>query len=268
MEAIEHRIVYKSRKDEYRLYPIGDIHAGTLHCAEHEIKKKVKEIQDDPHAIWIGMGDYAECILPNDKRWDVDVCAKWVERSNIAESQRQWLKELLSPIKDKCVGLLEGNHESSIRRYNYQDIHLDLCRDLEVRPLGFTCYVRFVFCRRLETHGANTFIGAFQHGSGAAQTEGGQIMRLKKFMDSFDADIYGLGHIHSIKTNTIPQLRLSENLKIKQRLKVGAVTGSWRTTYTQGIRADYSERGGMYPTVLGCPVFLIIPDKGILRVIE
>lgn len=265
MEVVEYRKKFRSRADKFTLYPIGDIHCGTIHCAEGKIKAAVKSIADDPFAMWIGMGDYADCIVPHDKRWDVDVVAEWVEKSNVAESQRQWLVKLFKPIADKCVGLLSGNHEESIRLYNSQDIHLDLCRDLDVKNLGYSCFVRFMFERGKGN--VHQFIGVFQHGSGGAQTEGGKIMRLKKFMDSFDADIYGMGHLHDIKTNVIAELYLDDGNHIKQRVRVGAITGSWMRSYSEGMRANYAERKGYTPTVLGCPHYVITPDKRQLKVI-
>ena len=265
MESIEYRVKYRSRKDEFRLWPLGDIHAGSLHCAENEIKRQVQIIKDDPHSVWVGMGDYAELITPKDSRWDTDVIAEWVERSNPAESQRVWVRNLFKPIADKCIGLLSGNHEESIRLHNYQDIHLDLCRDLGVTNLGYSCFVRFKFQRYTGT--VHSFVGVFQHGSGGAQTEGGKIMRLKRLMDSFDADIYAMGHIHDIQIDTIPQITIDDAGKIKQKVRVGAITGSWMKSYTQGIRASYAERKGYPPSVLGCSHFVISPDKETLRVV-
>jgi len=267
MEVKEYRVVYSSRASKFRLFPIGDIHAGTKHCAENDIKRKVTEIKDDPFALWIGMGDYAECITPNDKRWDVKVIADWVEQSNVAESQRKWVKKLFEPIANKCIGLIEGNHEVSIRLNNNQDIYLDLCRDLSVTPLGYSCFIRFFFSRRTNLGDTSTFTGVFQHGSGGAQTEGGQIMRLKKMMDMFDADIYAMGHLHSKKVNTIPLLYLNVGMNIRAKVKVGAITGSWMKSYTEGISPGYAEMKGLYPTVLGCPEFIVVPNKNILQVV-
>jgi len=266
MEYREYSIIYKSRKDQFTIYPIGDIHAGTVHCAESEIKKLVKAIGEDPLALWIGMGDYGDLITPHDPRWDIEVISPWVERSNVAESQRVWLRNLLKPIAPKCIGLLGGNHEDSIRRYNAQDIHLDLCRDLSVPYLGYSCFIRFLFKRVRAEGEVHSFVGVFQHGSGAAQTEGGKIMRLKKLMDSFDADIYAMGHLHDIVTDSLAQLYPDQSGKIKQKIRVGAITGSWMRTYSQGLRPNYAEMRGYYPTMIGCPRFLVSPDKRILKV--
>ncbi len=262
MEAIEYRVFYKSRSNTFKLYPLGDIHAGIKHCREKAIKAKVKEIQEDPLAFWIGMGDYGEFITPADPRWDIGVVADWVEKTNVAESQRKWIVKLFEPIKDKCVGLLCGNHEDSIRLHNCQDVQLDICRDLGVKNLGASCFVRFVFSRNKDMkHDSTMFIGYFKHGSGGPQTDGGKMMALKRGLMGFDADIYAMAHLHDIKVDSQPRLHLSENLKIRQKIKVAAITGSWFLTYMQGEQASYGEKRGFMPTPIGCPIFLIHPNS-------
>ena len=266
METIEHIIPYKSRAEEFHIYPIGDIHAGVKHCDEEAIRNQIKLIKNDTHGYWVGMGDYADLITRFDSRWDIDVMSEWVEKSNIAESQRRWLVELFKPIKSKCLGLLYGNHEESCRLFNSQDIHLNLCRDLEVPNLGFSCFVSLIF-KRLTGKNDSTvssflkIICRFEHGSGAAQSDGGKMNRLKQGMYAFEGDIYGMGHLHDIKIDKMPYLYLGNNKKIRERLKVGAITGSWFRAYRQGIRASYAERKGYRPTPVGCPMFVIKPDK-------
>ena len=267
MEIHSVRILYESRQDIFTIHPLGDIHAGSIFCVEENIKRQVNIIKGDPFALWWGMGDYCEAITPTDKRWDIKAVAPWVEQQNIAESQRQWVRSLFEPIKDKCLGLLIGNHEETIRLRNYQDIQLDLCRDLGVKNLSYSCFLRIYF-ERESSNSVFTVTCHLEHGSGAAQTEGGKMMRLVKGMAAFDADIYAMAHLHDIKTNTIPYLYLSqkEPLKIKQRVKVGAITGSWFKAYMESPYPSYAERHGYTPTVIGCPTFTIIPDKEIIKV--
>lgn len=215
------------------------------------------------------MGDYIEAITPSDPRWDIGVITKWVEQNNVAESQRKWIRNLFEPIKKKCIGLMCGNHEETIRLHNNQDVHLDLCRDLGVENLGYSCFVRLTFERAGgHTTGHITTVDChFEHGSGGAQTEGGKIMRLTKGMMGFDADIYGMGHLHDIKTNTISQLYLNSSGEIKRRVKVGAITGCWFRPYIESPYPSYAERKGYSPTNLGAPIFIIRPDKKQLRVV-
>jgi len=251
------------KSTEFHLYPIGDAHLGIKHCAEDMLRKQVRQIQEDKNALWIGMGDYGEFITQRDPRWDVAVIADWVKRDDIAMSQVDYIVDIFKPIRNKCVGLLEGNHEDAIRVHNDVDVLTRICKGLDVTPLGYSCFVRFVFTR---TGGSNSFIGFFSHGAGWAITKGAKINRLQRLMDAFEADIYAIGHMHDIITDTKPYLTLNQANEIKQAEKVGAVTGSWFKTYAQGVRASYSEKKNYPPTILGCPVFIIVPHKRILRV--
>ncbi len=271
MEAISKEIVYTSRSSIFKIYPLGDIHCGVKHCDEVAIREQIKIIKDDKFALWVGMCDYADAIVPSDSRWDANVISDWVERSNIAESQRKWLLHLFSPIKDKCLGLLTGNHEETIRLRNFQDIQLDLCRDLGVPYLGYSCFIRLCFESRFKggvgKRGTSTeVICHFEHGAGGAQTDGGKMNRLKQGMYSFEGDIYGMAHLHDLKTDKMVYLFCNRSNKIKERLKVGAITGSWFRAYKQGVAPSYAERKGYRPTPVGTVCFLIKPYARIVDV--
>ena len=260
------RIPYRSRKDVFKLYPIGDIHAGTVFCAEDKIRQKVQEIKNEPHALWVGMGDYCEFITPKDKRFDAQVIDEgWVEKDDIANSQAKWMIKLLDPIKDKCIGLLTGNHEISIHQQNNQNVFKQLCDGLKVKALGYSCFYRLNFSRG----GAVTTVTChFEHGSGGAQTEGGKAMRLYKSMSGFEADIYGVGHLHDVKILPITYIGLTDHMEIKAKTKVGALTGCWYRTYADGDNPSYAEQKGYSPTNLGCPVFEITPDKRVISAVH
>jgi hypothetical protein len=259
-KAVEKRIDYKSRGDVYHLYPISDIHAGTVFCAEDEIRKQVKLIKDDPFALWVGLGDYCEWITPKDKRFDSQAIAGWVKKGDIARSQEQWVIDLLSPIKSKCIGLCTGNHEESIRLQFNTDVHKHLCDALEADNLGYSCFIVLKFKR---LHGSvSCFTCHFEHGSGGAQTEGGLTMRLARSIGAFKGNIYGMGHLHTIKIDSIPLLAVTEELKIKSFPRVGAITGCWfRAYYDNNGYPSYAELKGHKPTNIGCPYYDLYPDS-------
>lgn len=267
MEVIEKFITYRQADGEYLLYPLGDIHLGTKHCTESDAQKIITEIKDNPQAFWIGMGDYGEFITPNDKRWDSKSIADWLvgEEDNIAEAQTDRIEKLLTPIADKCIGLIEGNHEEDIRRYLHVDVHKNLCKRLDLTNLYHSTWVRLRFERENSSE-RHMFKCVFTHGSGWAITPGAKMNRLQRFMNAFDARIYGHGHMHDIITHTVPYLDLSDTNIIHQKERVGAVTGCWFRTYSQGVAASYGERKNYPPTSLGCPRFVILPSKGEVRV--
>jgi len=264
---VEEVVIPYSRPDIFYLYPLGDIHGGTIHCAEAEVKAKVEEIRSNPNARWIGLGDYAEWITPHDKRWEPSykAIAPWVEQDNIAETQRRWLVKLFTPIKDKCLGLLYGNHEDSIRIHNNDNVHKNICDDLNVKNLGYSCFLHLVFRRKMSRE-SHLIKCAFTHGTGGARTEGGKINYLKEFMGSFSAQLYGYAHVHTIQIYSPESLTTTENLIIKSKGSIGALTGCWFKTYTQGVIASYGEKKVYKPSRIGCPRFAINPDKGLLGV--
>lgn len=261
MQVYKFREIRCGKGDTVSIYPLGDIHAGTIHCVEEEIREKVREIQSDPLALWIGMGDLGEFITPSDPRWEPSqfAMAKWLEPDNIAEGQRKWLRNLLKPIADKGIGLLTGNHENSFRIHSHNNIHQNLCDDLGLPNLGYTVFVHFTFSRHAARNDTRMYKGVFTHGGGSSITRGGKLNRLEKFMNNFDADFYGYAHMHDIITSSAPQLTTTKNLMIKERKRVGAVTGCWFRSYSQGTLASYGEIKGYSPTTMGCPVFRIRP---------
>ena len=265
MEAIVYRIEHQSRRDLFKLFLLGDIHSGTIYCAEKKIKQQVQVIKDDPFARWIGMGDYADLILPRDPRWEWGIVADWVKPSNIVEDQCRWVEDLFKPIVDKCVGLLGGNHEEQVPKYYSYDFMYNLTQRLGVPYLGYSCFVRFAFARITgASFDVHSFKGHFTHGSGAPQTEGGKRMNLKKSMDDFaDCDIYATAHIHDLLVAEKPYLtiNLADPPRIVDKHRCGAITGSWFETYKQGVRPSYAEKKRYSPTPIGCPVFLIDPSR-------
>ena len=263
-------IPYTRTNSTFKLYALGDIHAGTIHCVEDDIKRKVNEISREKNAYWIGLGDYCEWITPHDKRWDSSqkAIAPWLEPDNIAYKQTKWIKELFNPIRKKCVGLLYGNHEEAIRIHNSDNVQQNICDELEVDNLGFSCFLRLFF-KRANINETHLVKGAFIHGASGAITEGAKLMALMRWMKSMEADIYGYGHVHDYIPKSLSRMTITDRsgkAKIKSAVSIGVTTGSWFRTYTQGIVASYGERKCYPPTEICCAVFTINPNTGAIDV--
>ena len=258
MELIERTLEY-GRKDTFTIYPLGDSHLGQVQAAEDSLKEKIEEIRTTKNAYWLGMGDLVDCILPHDKRWDLGLVAPWVEKQNIAESERQRAKEIFMPIAGKCLGLLDGNHEYNLKLYSHYDMTHNLCNDLKAPYAGYQCFLILTFKRKGSNESHVIKIHAW-HGAGAAQTEGAQLLRLKRLVKEFDASVYFMGHLHSI-THDITDRLAVVNHRIKQRPQIATITGSWLKGYQLKMNASYIERYGYRPSHLGCPRIKIIPDK-------
>jgi hypothetical protein len=264
LQVKEVMIKYR-RSDKFSIYTLGDIHLGTIHCAEHQLKNKINEIKKDPMAYWVGMGDYGDYITPKDKRWSSGDIAPWVKQDDIGESVRERLRELFEPIKDKCIGLLYGNHEVSYSKQNDGKVHEHICKDLKLDNLGYSCFIHFIF-KRIGSTESHLIKGFFTHGNGGARTPGAKLNYLRDVMSSFDANIYGYAHVHDIKVHSPDVLKSTDSLEISAKSKIGALTGCWFRTYTQGKVASYGEVKVYPPSRIGCPKFIICPNQGSISV--
>ena len=253
-----------SYTDEFHLYCIGDIHGGTVHHVNSELLKTIKKVKDDPLAKWIDMGDKIEAITPSDKRWDGGGIADWVSPDNIGVDQSNWYCDQITSIKDKCIGMLEGNHEDSIKRQSHIDVHGNICKALNLDDLSYSCFIKFTFHRNRSTT-IHTLTGFFTHGAGGAITPGSKLQRLARLMDGFDADIVAQGHVHDLLTYVKPYMTLNRENRVKQRVCAGALTGCYFGTYTQDEASSYGERKNYPPTMIGSPVFIYNPETGNLR---
>lgn len=265
MEVVSIQVPYTRPNAEYKIYCIGDIHAGTIHCVEDDVKRKIQEIKSTKNAMWIGMGDMAEFITPSDPRWNGDAIASWVKKDDIGHSQEGWIIDLFTPIKDRCIGLLYGNHEDTIHKHSHQDVAQHICDGLGVKNLGYSTWVHLFF-KRENSNEAHLIKGAFTHGAGHAITEGAKINNLMRFMKSFEADFYGYGHVHDYIPKSFTRLVTNRSGRIKNQVANGATTGCWFRTYTQGTNASYGEMKVYPPSELCCAVFTINPNTDFLDV--
>ncbi len=262
MEVIEVQLTYRhSPIDKIDIYPLGDLHAGAIHCNEKAIKTKVQEIKENPKAYWVGMGDIVDAITKNDKRFDIGGLAKWVKPDNIIESQREFAVDLFKPIASKCLGYLTGNHEETIHSNNDNDITRNICKDLKIPYGGYSCFINLHFNR---TGSKRLFTIHAWHGSGAAQQEGARIMRLMRLVNDIQADIYFMGHLHAV-CEYAPDRLVCENGRVRSRKLIAVMTGSWLKTYTQPhkdeqINPSYGEQKGYKPSRIGCPVVHVYPE--------
>jgi len=279
MEAAGKRwIAHPSRTDRFRIWNLSDLHLGARACAEDRIREDVTAIKDDPFSFWLGGGDYADFIGYSDKRFDPDSVAPWVSVKDLGKLGRVGMRrarDILSPIKEKCLGLLIGNHEKHYElKTENEGLHGWLCEELHAPNLGYCALFDVVFVRdpaektpslysaSPRAHGftSQTFRVFAHHGAGYAVTPGGKMNRLVQFMMSFEADIFFCGHIHDQIARSEPTLGADARCtKIIQHRKLGVVSGSYLMTYAQGS-TSYGEQRGYRPTTLDAASVEICPE--------
>jgi hypothetical protein len=241
------------------LYLLGDEHVGTKHHAEKELAKTVARIKADPLARWIGMADKCEFITPSDPRWDGGAICSWVSPDNVALDESDYYCDIMAPIKDKCDGLLWGNHEYDIKKHCHVDVQKYICEKLGVKDLSYQAWIHYTF-QPTQTQRVGIDV-VVTHGAGGALTRGAKMNRLERLMKGFDAQIFGHGHVHDVILHAgDPYLYLSRDGKLKQRRKMGAMTGCYFRTYTQDVESSYGERKNYPPNIMGTPMFTIAID--------
>lgn len=191
--------------------------------------------------------------------------ADWVEKSNIVDSQRRRSQEIFKPVTDQTqwLGIGTGNHEESIHVYHDDDIIRNVCRDLNVPYAGYQTYYILKFKR------AGKFTHTIRihswHGAGCSQTEGARLARLTRLVNDIEADIYLMGHLHTITTYTPDRLTVV-NGRVRSVRLAAVICGSWLKTYAQSRNGDiqdptYGEQKGYKPSRIGMPVIKIYPNN-------
>ena len=242
-------IPYRSKASVFDLVPLGDSHIGNRACAKDKLKEDIERIRVNPNARWLGTGDYCEFIGYQDKRFDADAIAENISVSNLAELGfvlMREIRDLFMPIKDKCIGLLQGNHERSYEVRFQQRLTEWLAMELETKCFDYSTIFDIVFRRTTNSTRGTASAQAFRvyahHGAGFAQTSGGKLNRLIKFMDTWPrADIVIMGHVHEKKVHfKVPLDGDAKCGKIIQFQQLDVVTGSYLKTYCEGV-TTYGE---------------------------
>lgn len=166
------------------LYILADWHWGHPNCRVQDCKEVVKLIKNDKHAFWIGGGDLMENALTT-SLGDI------YEQLESPNQQLMVLKRMFTPIKDKCLGMAEGNHEARSKKAAGIKIDQILATLLGVHYFGDTA-IGQIKVQRL------SYIICFHHTTGAPRTAGGKINNLKKLAEIYPlCDIYIGAHDHS-----------------------------------------------------------------------
>ncbi len=277
-------IEYPSRTDRIRLWVLADFHYWNRNCAVDKLKSDIAAIAADSHSFAAGVGDYGDFITWSDKRFDAESIAEDVtvgDLSQMGHALSEKLKELFTPIRSQLLGLGKGNHEKKYEvQREHSEMHSALCYALGVPNLGYSALYDIVFARSPKTKtprlirqshsvagkGNVWTVRVFQHhGAGAAQTHGGKMNRLARFMQQHEADLYLIAHLHDETMKKLIRIGANRDCtEPAQKVTLGTITGTYLRTYEKGV-TGYGEQRGYDPTPLGAVVVEFEPDKRKMR---
>lgn len=274
MEINIKTIKFKSKAQWYHIIPIGDIHLGNIGTDTEKLKKLVNWIKEKDNVYWIGMGDFIDCINYTDKRFDPQTIAPEFRNvlDNLVPMQIHALVKILAPIKEKCLGMHEGNHERKIRlKYQHNPIYeiwrafgipsIPILKDAAITRLRFV-----QDCK--STNPPSYLYDIFSvHGNVGGRKGGAKVNRLEDLCSFFDADIYLIAHSHIKVTESKSMLYVDRKLNLKRAKKVLAVTGCFLNGYTEGS-GGYCEQWMLPPTMTGVVKISLRPFQHDLHISE
>lgn len=240
LEIIE---INKPELKKINLYAVGDLHIGDLNCDYDRIKETIEEIAEDPNALVIGMGDWLNVATKH------SVGKAVFDQEYDTTEQMKIARRLFTPIKDKLIGILEGNHEFRLSKegINITDLLAD---NLDTRFLGYSTALN------IKVQDANYIVYA-THGHGGGATKGGVVNKLNKLSNVVVADVYLRGHSHQLLHFKEPIRLISpETNAIIQKERWYVDTGSFLS-----YDGSYAEKANYTPANLGCPIVTFRPNK-------
>lgn len=258
MRVIERTIEYHSQSDVVTITPLGDLHLGSAATDERLIRRVVGEIADGPQHFWIGGGDYVEAINRKDPRYRETSVASWLHGVNdVVKRQVEKAKDELGPIKDKCLGMVYGNHEENNLKWHERDTYaylIDYLKPSHDVPimLGIQGFIRLrltcVSSRgvKYNTWTVNIYV---HHGAGGGELEGSDALALGRVMRSNNSDIILLWHRH--RRHYLDQIQIQparRGNKVQDRYRVAMFCGAFLKSYAED--EVYIERK---PTVIHKP---------------
>jgi len=209
---------------------VGDLHIGAKACSKTAFRETVKDIRYNRNASVILMGDQLDAIVSGDKRfnpYELDVSLPTLK------SQVDYFLRAIKPIRKKIIGLLEGNHEFTIKKKVGYDFSEFLAEQLDTIYLDQSSLLE-LNC----SWGKYSVLAA--HGIGGGQTLGGQLRKVQNLMANWESapDITIVGHWHRLDSIAVPKM----DAKLNVRTKHVGFTGSYYRTYVKGAPSYASDK--------------------------
>lgn len=178
---------------DIRVYAVADVHLGAAEHMADAWREFRTMVLGDPDSYLILAGD----LLNNATRSSV---SNIFEETMRPREQKRVMTEMLTPLRDKILCAIPGNHEGRSAKDADDDPIYDIMCKLDLED----CYrenIAFLKIRmgNLEGDGqANpTYMFAVSHGSGGGMLTGSAVNRAERFGYAIDgADVLVVGHTH------------------------------------------------------------------------
>lgn len=244
-ELITHK--FPERQD-IRIYPIADVHLGAAEHLEREWSSFCANLLNDPNAYITLGGDLINNATKN------SVSNVYEERLRPRE-QKQIMVEMLTPLRDRILCAVPGNHEwRSARDVDDEPTYDIMCKlDLEHLYRQNIAFVKLQFGDNRKGQGTKnpTYVLAITHGTGGGIFTGAAVNRAERFgyvLDGVDGLI--CGHTHKPFVTAPEKLKVNPQKNIVARLPFVVVNATSWTAYGGYAARKMFLPSGYRPQVL------------------
>lgn len=184
--------------DKGYLIPLADFHIGDKGFDKKKLQGYLDWVQKESNArIWIN-GDVLNVATTGSVSSTFDQNLDLKQQIKVAI-------ELLTPVKDKIIGAISGNHEQRLEHYCGYNPLIPVCNALDIPYLGYSAIlaIKIQTSRRKREHkkAGESQIYTFycHHTTGGGGTVGGKMNRVAKLKDVVgNVDGYIGSHNHQL----------------------------------------------------------------------
>ena len=188
------KLIVRDFDTDITIYPISDVHLGSLEHNKKEWDKFVNKIANEPNSYIILAGD----LMNNATRSSV---SNIFEETLRPSEQKKRLIKYLTPIKDKIICAVSGNHERRSGKDADDDPTYDIMCKLDLEDI-YRQNMAFVKLQlgtpeQIKKRQAATYTFVVTHGSGGGIFTGSAVNKNERFgyvVDGMDCLI--VGHTH------------------------------------------------------------------------
>ena len=262
----------------HRVYLISDTHEGTIYKHKSGIKRMIKEVLKDPRAYVMHLGDLAEAITIDDKRYCMDTVDP---NSSLPLLQYQEVIKELMPIKHRLWLAMEGNHDAKIAGKYGNFVRDMVCKELGIPYGTYTCKVHVKDTKGKLMYKIYAAHGRRMVGSNAddpTRRIANEKLQLKRHLSPMASDcaVMCKGHTHKLRIKE-PETELfltddgkeihQEYTKLDQTsdyihpdLRWYVNTGCFYKLHAMGV-SGYAERAEYPPNELGYAIMDVVDGQ-------
>jgi len=212
------------------IYPLGDVHVGSQDFDVEQWNVWKKKVMEDKYGYVVMIGDMVDNGLKNSK-------TNIYEATMRPREQKEWLMLELLPLKDRILGVCQGNHEIRSGIESDDCPLYDVCAKLDVEDV----YRENMVFMKINLGNKNVdrqFSYAIVLGHGASKG------RVEKFSYSIDGmDVLVTGHTHQASSNFYSKLVMdTKNNVVRTVGYTHLVVPSFQRLGGYALRAMYNPQ--------------------------